>query len=88
MENPEVFNDINNEEELTAGQEADDSQAQEEAAPTPAELFKQELAQANDKYLRLYAEFDNFRRRTVKEREEARKTEGRDVIVAMLPGIG
>ena len=26
---------------------------------------------ANDKYLRLYAEFDNFRRRTAKEREEA-----------------
>ena len=85
MENPEVFNDINNEEQLIDGQEANDSQPQEEAAPTPAELFKQELAQANDKYLRLYAEFDNFRRRTVKEREEARKTEGRDVIVAMLP---
>jgi molecular chaperone GrpE len=35
--------------------------------------------------LRLYAEFDNFRRRTIKEREEARKTEGKDVIVALLP---
>jgi molecular chaperone GrpE len=43
------------------------------------------LALANDKYLRLYAEFDNFRRRTIKEREEARKLEGKDVIVALLP---
>ena len=85
MENPEVTNDINNDEELAAGQEANDSELKEESAPSPAELFKQELAQANDKYLRLYAEFDNFRRRTVKEREEARKTEGKDVIIAMLP---
>jgi molecular chaperone GrpE len=47
--------------------------------------LKGELSQANDKFLRLYAEFDNFRRRTAKEREEARKTEGKDVIVALLP---
>ncbi|HTD41395.1 MAG TPA: nucleotide exchange factor GrpE [Mucilaginibacter sp.] len=56
-----------------------------EAEPTPEELIKQELSIANDRYLRLYAEFDNFRRRTAKEREEARKTEGKDVIVALLP---
>ena len=49
------------------------------------EKLKAELVAANDKYLRLFAEFDNFRRRTAKEREEARKTEGKDVIVAMLP---
>ena len=48
-------------------------------------MLKEELSQANDKYLRLYAEFDNFRRRTIKEREEARKMEGKDVIVSLLP---
>jgi molecular chaperone GrpE len=52
---------------------------------TPEELLKQELALANDRYLRLYAEFDNFRRRTIKEREEARKSEGKDIMVALLP---
>ncbi|RFZ95829.1 nucleotide exchange factor GrpE [Mucilaginibacter conchicola] len=56
-----------------------------EATPSAEDKLKEELAQANDKYLRLYAEFDNFRRRTIKEREEARKTEGKDVIVALLP---
>ncbi|HTD97736.1 MAG TPA: nucleotide exchange factor GrpE [Mucilaginibacter sp.] len=56
-----------------------------ESEPTPEELLKQELALANDRYLRLYAEFDNFRRRTAKEREEARKEEGKDVMVALLP---
>src|SRR5258708_26451127 len=56
-----------------------------ESEISPEELLKQELALANDRYLRLYAEFDNFRRRTAKEREEARKSEGKDVIVALLP---
>jgi molecular chaperone GrpE len=56
-----------------------------ESEISPEELLKQELGLANDRYLRLYAEFDNFRRRTVKEREDARKSEGKDVIVALLP---
>jgi len=54
-------------------------------APTAEDKLKEEISLANDKYLRLYAEFDNFRRRTIKEREEARKMEGKDVIVALLP---
>jgi molecular chaperone GrpE len=52
---------------------------------TPEQLLKQEVALANDKYLRLYAEFDNFRRRTIKERSELLQTAGMDVIVSMLP---
>jgi molecular chaperone GrpE len=49
------------------------------------DLLKEELSLANDKYLRLYAEFDNFRRRTIKEREDAHKMEGKDLITALLP---
>jgi molecular chaperone GrpE len=56
-----------------------------ESEISPEELLKQELGLANDRYLRLYAEFDNFRRRTAKEREDARKSEGKDVIIALLP---
>jgi molecular chaperone GrpE len=56
-----------------------------ESETSPEELLKQEVALANDRYLRLYAEFDNFRRRTAKEREDARKAEGKDVITALLP---
>lgn len=63
----------------------DEGTATAEAEPTPEELLKQELAIANDRYLRLYAEFDNFRRRSAKEREEARRSEGKDVIEALLP---
>lgn len=90
-DNTENINEVNNEQLQNEGQEqaqeteATETQQETAAAPTAEEKLKDELAQANDKYLRLYAEFDNFRRRTIKEREEARKTEGKDVIVALLP---
>lgn len=92
-DNTENINEVNNEQLHDEGQEqapiaeatATEIQQETAAAATVEEKLKEELAQANDKYLRLYAEFDNFRRRTIKEREEARKTEGKDVIVALLP---
>jgi len=81
MENQEGLNGIIDENSQTDNLE----QEVEENITSGEELLKQELATANDKYLRLYAEFDNFRRRTIKEREEARKTEGKELIVALLP---
>lgn len=60
-----------------------------EAATEPsAEVkLKEDLALANDKYLRLYAEFDNYKRRTTKERVELLQTAGKEVIVSLLPVI-
>lgn len=43
------------------------------------------VAETNDKYVRLAAEFDNFRRRTAKERLELISTAGGDVIKGLLP---
>lgn len=43
-----------------------------------------ELEQQKDKYLRLVAEFDNFKRRNAKERNELVQTAGKDVIISML----
>lgn len=48
------------------------------------ERLKAELSEQKDKYLRLYAEFDNFRRRSSKERIEQMQTAGREVIVSLL----
>jgi len=81
MENPEGFDDVNNENGQAVVPEAEEV----ENVPTAADVLKEELATANDRYLRLYAEFDNFRRRTIKEREDARKMEGKDLIVSLLP---
>lgn len=49
------------------------------------EQLKLDNAALNDKYLRLFAEFDNFKRRTQKERVELLQTAGKDVIISMLP---
>ena len=48
------------------------------------EKLNTELAEQKDKYLRLAAEFDNFRRRTAKEKIEERATAGKDIILSML----
>lgn len=49
--------------------------------PTPEELIQAE----KDKYLRLFAEFENYKKRTSKERIELFKTAGKDIIVSLLP---
>jgi molecular chaperone GrpE len=46
--------------------------------------LQQEAAEWKDKYLRLVAEFDNFRKRNAKERLELIQTAGRDVIASLL----
>lgn len=57
------------------------------AEPSAEVKLKEDLALANDKYLRLYAEFDNYKRRTTKERVELLQTAGKEVIVSMLPVV-
>lgn len=56
----------------------------EEAPLSEIDQLKADLADQKDKYLRLMAEFENFRRRTAKERLELIQTAGKDVIVSML----
>ncbi|MCG9880499.1 MAG: nucleotide exchange factor GrpE [Bacteroidia bacterium] len=47
--------------------------------------LKEELALVQDKYLRLYSEFDNYKRRTSKERADLFKTANQETLLAMLP---
>lgn len=49
--------------------------------PTAEEILQKE----KDKYLRLFAEFENYKKRTSKERMELYKTAGQDIIVSLLP---
>lgn len=49
-----------------------------------AEKLQAELEEQKDKYIRLFAEFDNFKKRNAKERYELMQTAGRDVITSML----
>jgi len=55
-----------------------------DGAEDATEKLQAELEEQKDKYLRLFAEFDNFKRRSAKERIELIQTAGKDVIVSML----
>ncbi|WP_373513423.1 nucleotide exchange factor GrpE [Persicitalea sp.] len=54
---------------------------------TPEEKLKLELAEMKDKYLRLYADLENFRRRTAKERLELISTANADTMKNILPVV-
>lgn len=71
--------------EMVEEQEA--SQAEEQAEVSAEEKLELELAEAKDKYLRLYSEFENFRRRNAKERIDLIKTASSDLMVELLPTI-
>ncbi|MBR5856511.1 MAG: nucleotide exchange factor GrpE [Bacteroidales bacterium] len=90
-ENVETTEAVNNEQEAQE-QENSDGGAGEQKEMTEMELMEQKVeaaeqkaAEATDKYVRMAAEFDNFRRRTAKERIELISTAGEDVIKGLLP---
>ena len=58
---------------------------QTEAAANPIEELQAKLAEMNDKYLRLYSDFDNFRKRTAKEKIDLIQSGGEDVFKSLLP---
>ncbi|MEH0158318.1 nucleotide exchange factor GrpE [Limibacter armeniacum] len=69
--------------------EAEEVKAQEEVAPEEQKEDKsatlaKDLAEMKDKYLRLYSDFENFRRRTAKEKLDFMKTANEDLIVSLL----
>ena len=47
--------------------------------------IEEKFAELNDKHLRLFAEFENFKKRTAKERMDLYKTAGESVLTALLP---
>ena len=54
---------------------------------TEPQNLKEQLAELNDKYLRLYSDFDNYRRRANKEKLEMIKTASSGVVLSLLPVI-
>lgn len=64
-----------------------ESTSNEQEAKTAEEKLQAELDEQKDKYLRLYSEFENFRRRTAKERLELVKTATEDLVKELLPVV-
>ncbi|HSN08435.1 MAG TPA: nucleotide exchange factor GrpE [Hanamia sp.] len=75
-----------NEENASETNEAKEEEMPEtsDGGSSDIEKLKAELAEQKDKYIRLFAEFDNYKRRTSKEAIELRQTAGKEVIISML----
>ena len=76
-------------EEMSMGYNTDDSipgteRLNEEMADERLEKIEAEIQEQKEKYLRLYAEFDNFKRRTAREKIEMMQTAGKEVIQGLL----
>lgn len=81
----EELEDLISDTELNEEQQSNVEGLVEEDELTPEEKLREELGKEKDKFLRLFAEFENYKKRTSKERMELFKTAGQEVIVSLLP---
>lgn len=77
--------DIENEQVESAQAETIEAEEQVLEEETKEERLEGELKQEKDKFLRLFAEFENYKRRTAKERIELFSTASEDVMKTLLP---
>jgi molecular chaperone GrpE len=85
MEQKETLNPENEEMNINADSDVPgNSHLSNPDGEDAIEKMQAELEEQKDKYLRLFAEFDNFKRRSAKERIELIQTAGKDVIISML----
>ncbi|MDH5602936.1 MAG: nucleotide exchange factor GrpE [Cyclobacteriaceae bacterium] len=66
-------------------EEQDENGPEEVPVTDEVQKLKDELAELKDKYIRLYSEFDNFKRRTAKERLDIINTAHSDLMEALIP---
>lgn len=79
--NPEDI-EINDPEE-----QLDSDESKMETLKEEVEQLKQEKADTQNKMLRIQAEFENFKKRTIRERETANKYKSQDIVTELLPAI-
>ena len=89
IEDEEILDAPAAEETEAAAEETQDTEADSEETEEqdPLEAAQAQIADLKDKYLRQVAEFDNYRKRTLKERAELILNGGEKTIVALLPVI-
>jgi len=93
IENPDVLN----QEEVTNLQDEQSNETENASKPDnmsakqendeSSENYKEKYDALNDSYLRLIAEFDNYRKRTLKEKADLIKSGGESALTALLPVI-
>src|ERR1700730_12643250 len=81
VNDPDSMEDMNTDENMAGTTHLNDTMTGNEEE---LEKLKEEVQVQKDKYLRLFAEFDNFRKRSARENLELRQTAGKEVIASLL----
>ncbi|MBV2225814.1 MULTISPECIES: nucleotide exchange factor GrpE [Sphingobacterium] len=76
-----------NENENIQDPEMNNSEENVEQGSAATEELTNKLNESNDKYARLFAEFDNYKKRTAKEKIDLMQSAGKDVILKLLPVV-
>ncbi len=88
IEDQEVMNPQETNEQQTSTEEQQESTRTEDTEEVDElEALKAEMEEQKDKYLRLAAEFDNFRKRTMKEKSELILNGGKKTLESVLPVV-
>ncbi len=74
-------------ENVKQAEEAKEEKSVEEKCQNSVAELNEKVEEINDKYIRLSAEFDNYRKRTLKEKIELTKSAGAPIILSLLPVI-
>lgn len=86
MSKDNIENNTEEQEEMTSeNQNTEETNSNEEVELSELEKKEIEYRELNDKYIRLFSEFDNYRKRTAKEKLDLIATAGGDIIKEMLP---
>ncbi|MTI32006.1 nucleotide exchange factor GrpE [Xanthovirga aplysinae] len=85
VEKQEEEQQLKNEETVAAEEKVEAAEEKQEVSET--EKLSAELAEYKDKYLRIYSDFENFRRRTAKEKLELVSTANAGLLTDLLPVI-
>jgi molecular chaperone GrpE len=85
--NNEQSNNGTFDEESTLQSSVETAEIAQETEVTQAEKLEAEITELKDKYLRLYADFENFRRRTAKEKLDLISNANEELMKAVLPVI-
>lgn len=91
MEDKDLEKDFQSQEEVTNNdnmtEEQDQNSSANEDSANMADDLEQKFNELNDSYLRLHAEFDNYRKRTMKEKADLLKSGNEKAIIGVLPII-
>ncbi|MCQ2204586.1 MAG: nucleotide exchange factor GrpE [Bacteroidales bacterium] len=86
IQNDEMEQESVAQEQAEAAEGQAEASAEEAAEPVDeAQMLQKKIDEINDKYVRLAAEYDNYRKRTMKEKADLIKGAGSDILVGLLP---